>query len=131
MSTTNGNGGQLEERELRPFAATDAQRPSNQRHERGPEPTREILNIDEAAELLGVSLKTFNKVLHAEEVPARKIGREWKFSRRALIEWVGNGRSSEFYREEREDEESGEPAATLVPGRGRARRTAGWQIEND
>src|SRR5262245_65734886 len=60
---------------------------------------REILDIDEAAELLGVSVKTFNKVLHSEDIPARKVGREWKFSRRALIEWVGSGRSSRFYRE--------------------------------
>ena len=60
---------------------------------------RDILNIDEAAALLGVSVKTFNKVLHSEDMPARKIGREWKFSRQALIEWVGSGRSSEFYRE--------------------------------
>ena len=42
-------------------------------------PDREILNIDEAAALLGVSVKTFNKVLHSENIPARKIGREWKF----------------------------------------------------
>jgi len=106
-------------------------RPTNLRHERGPEPTREILNIEEAAELLGVSLKTFNKVLHSEDVPARKIGREWKFARRALIEWVGNGRASQFYREEREEAEGTEPAATLVPEKPRTRRTAGWQIEYD
>ena len=112
-------------------SALEAARPSNLRHERGPEPTREILNIEEAAELLGVSLKTFNKVLHSEDVPARKIGREWKFARRALIEWVGSGRASQFYREEREDEESQEPAALIVPEKPRTRRTAGWQIEYD
>lgn len=61
----------------------------------------EILNIDEAAALLGVSVKTFNKVLRSEDIPARKIGREWKFSRQALIDWVGGGRSSDFYREDR------------------------------
>ena len=61
--------------------------------EKNGEAPRDILNIDEAAELLGVSLKTFNKVLHSEDMPARKIGREWKFSRKALIEWVGSGRS--------------------------------------
>src|SRR5215471_19278704 len=37
-------------------------------------PQHDILNIDEAAELLGVSIKTFNKVLHRESMPARKIG---------------------------------------------------------
>lgn len=112
-------------------SALENARPTNVRHERGPEPTREILNIEEAAELLGVSLKTFNKVLHSEDVPARKIGREWKFARRALIEWVGSGRASQFYREEREDEETGEPGAVIVPEKPRARRTAGWQIEYD
>lgn len=61
----------------------------------------EILNIEEAAALLGVSVKTFNKVLHSEDVPARKIGREWKFSRQALIDWVGRGRSTDYYREDK------------------------------
>jgi excisionase family DNA binding protein len=101
----------------------------------------DILNIDQAAELLGVSVKTFNKVLHAQDLPARKIGREWKFSRQALIDWVGSGRSSKFYRETAEEE--GEAAASEPPeepsreptrqparqGQGRARRTAGWNIE--
>ena len=44
---------------------------------------REIMTIEEAAEFLGVSVKTFNKVLHSQSIPARKIGREWKFSRSA------------------------------------------------
>ena len=60
----------------------------------------EILNIEEAAALFGVSAKTFNKVLRSEELPARKIGREWKFSRQALIDWVGQGRSTDYYRED-------------------------------
>ena len=100
---------------------------------------RDILNIDEAAELLGVSVKTFNKVLHSEDMPARKIGREWKFSRKALIEWVGSGRSREFYRESGEAEEDVEitPArpekpSERAPGeKPRGRRTAGWAIELD
>lgn len=102
---------------------------------------RDILNIDEAAALLGVSVKTFNKVLHSEDMPARKIGREWKFSRRALVEWVGSGRSREFYREssatEGEAEREITPARSEKPAdrspadRPRARRTAGWAIELD
>ncbi len=85
---------------------------------------REILTIEEAADLLGVSVKTFNKVLHAENLPARKIGREWKFSRRALIEWVGSGKSAEFYRET--------TSTKTGPKRdAKARRTAGWRIEFD
>ncbi len=59
-------------------------------------PEQEILNIEEAATLLGVSVKTFAKVLREEDVPGRKVGREWKFSRRALINWVGASHSSSF-----------------------------------
>jgi len=95
---------------------------------------REIMNIEEAARLLGVSVKTFNKVLHSESIPARKIGREWKFSRRALIEWIGSGRSEEFYRES--DSQNGvrprrpsRPARTATPPAGR--RTSGWDLKLD
>ena len=87
---------------------------------------KEILNIEEAARLLGVSVKTFNKVLHAESLPARKIGREWKFSRRALIDWVGSGRSVDFYRE---SDRNGDPDRSKQTSGGR--RTSGWQIELD
>ena len=108
--------------------------------EKNGEVQRDILNIDEAAELLGVSVKTFNKVLHHEDMPARKIGREWKFSRRALIEWVGSGRSREFYRESGGAEEDEEitpmrPPERLpergAPEKPKGRRTAGWAIELD
>ena len=89
------------------------------------ETSKDILNVEEAASLLGVSVKTFNKVLHAEDMPARKIGREWKFSRMALIEWVGSGRARDFYREA--------PMAThdTVTPIPRRRRTGGWRIELD
>jgi excisionase family DNA binding protein len=95
---------------------------------------REILTIEEAAALLGVSVKTFNKVLHTEEIPARKIGREWKFSRRALIEWVGQGRSTDFYRDSNDEDVRSDGARSNRDGRnhdGPGRRTAGWRIELD
>ncbi|MEM7516197.1 MAG: helix-turn-helix domain-containing protein [Planctomycetota bacterium] len=82
----------------------------------------EILNIEQAADLLGVSVKTFQKVLHSEDLPARKIGREWKFSAAALIEWVGAGRSSEWRRSnDHEDSENSKGT----------RRTDGWKIALD
>jgi excisionase family DNA binding protein len=57
---------------------------------------KEILNMDEAAELFGVSVKTFIKLLKEEKVPGRKIGREWRFSRKALIEWLSSGDSQAY-----------------------------------
>ena len=85
---------------------------------------REILNVEEAAAFLGVSIKTFNKVLHTQKLPARKIGREWKFSRRALVDWVASGSSTDFYRESAEGGNGS--LAHKKP-----QRTAGWQIEVD
>lgn len=82
----------------------------------------EILNIEQAARFLGVSIKTFNKVLHTESIPARKIGREWKFSRSALVRWVGSGQSDDFYRDSR---------APSGRAEGAKRRTAGWNLELD
>jgi excisionase family DNA binding protein len=57
---------------------------------------KEILTIEEACELLGVSSKTFAKILRIEDMPGRKIGREWRFSRKALIDWVGSARARDF-----------------------------------
>jgi len=99
---------------------------------------REILNIEEAAALLGVSIKTFNKVLHSTKMPARKIGREWKFSRRALIDWVGSGVSWDF-RKDRDSKQGGSNAGASNPDDSRGpsasgkqtRRTEGWRIEAD
>ena len=86
---------------------------------------RDILTIEEAALLLGVSVKTFNKVLHTEGIPGRKIGREWKFSRSALIAWIGSGKSADFYNQQSDDDD--ESLTPIKPER--ARRTAGWNIE--
>lgn len=82
---------------------------------RAPEPTREILNIEEAAQLLGVSTKTFAKVLRDGEIPGRKIGREWKFSKQALITWVANGKSCDFL--DLQDETDGEDEGAVEESR--------------
>jgi len=94
-----------------------------------PMPDREILNIDGAAAFLGVSIKTFSKVLREGDVPGRKVGREWKFSRQALIEWVSARTSRDFLdaQDEALGEESGPPrraaqAAAGARGSGRRRK---------
>jgi len=63
---------------------------------------KEILNLEEAAELFEVSVKTFIKLLKEEKVPARKIGREWRFSKKALIEWLSSGDSQVYSSSEAE-----------------------------
>ncbi|GFP78190.1 helix-turn-helix domain-containing protein [Clostridium fungisolvens] len=55
-----------------------------------------ILNIEQAVEFLGVSEKTLIKLLREEHIPARKIGREWRFSKEALINWLSTGDSTNY-----------------------------------
>lgn len=61
---------------------------------------KEILNLQEVCELLSVSEKTMLKLLKEENVPARKIGREWRFSRAAIIQWIAKGGSAEYIMQE-------------------------------
>lgn len=55
-----------------------------------------ILNVEGAVEFLGVSEKTLIKLLRDEHIPARKIGREWRFSKAALVEWLASGDSIRY-----------------------------------
>ena len=73
---------------------------------------REILTMEDAAELFGVSVKTFIKLLKEEKVPGRKIGREWRFSRKALIEWLAVGDSQAYSASEGEAREFFDEVAT-------------------
>lgn len=52
-----------------------------------------ILTLEQACDFLGVSERTLIKLLREEHIPARKIGREWRFSKDSLIEWISSGDS--------------------------------------
>ncbi len=56
----------------------------------------DILKLEQAVEFLGVSEKTLIKLLREEHIPARKIGREWRFSRAALMHWLAAGDSIDY-----------------------------------
>jgi excisionase family DNA binding protein len=53
--------------------------------------TKEVLNAEEAAEFLGFNPYTIREKARLGEIPAKKIGREWRFSREALLEWIKEG----------------------------------------
>jgi excisionase family DNA binding protein len=53
--------------------------------------TREVLNVDQAAEFLGFSAYTVREKARSGEIPGRKVGREWRFSREQLLEWLREG----------------------------------------
>jgi len=59
-------------------------------------PLREpdVLTIEQLAELLQVDEKTVRSLAAKGDLPGRKVGRQWRFSREAVLEWLATpGRS--------------------------------------
>lgn len=52
------------------------------------------INIDEAAEYLGIKPVTLRTWIKKTDIPAKKIGKLWKFKKSELDEWVNSGRSA-------------------------------------
>jgi excisionase family DNA binding protein len=52
---------------------------------------KEILDIEGAADVLGVSKTTIYKLAREGTIPATRVGREWRFSRSNLVDWIKNG----------------------------------------
>ena len=50
-----------------------------------------VLTLTEAAKLIRVSPKTMGEMARRHRVPAQKVGREWRFLRSALEEWLAGG----------------------------------------
>ena len=61
------------------------------RPERMAQMDEEILDVEGTARALGVSTRTIYKLARSGEIPAMRVGREWRFVRRNIIEWVANG----------------------------------------
>ena len=57
--------------------------------------TDKWINIDEAAEYLGVKTGTIRDwIRKGKDIPAQKIGKQWKFKCSELDEWVKSGKSA-------------------------------------
>jgi excisionase family DNA binding protein len=54
------------------------------RHDVSPE----VLTAEQLAELLQVDAKTVRALAACGELPGRKLGRNWRFSRRAVLDWL-------------------------------------------
>ncbi len=50
--------------------------------------TREVMDIREASQYLGVSRETLYKYVYAERIPAFKLGNRWKFKKTVLDRWM-------------------------------------------
>lgn len=55
------------------------------------------ISIDEAADFLGVKPGTVRGWIRKDkEIPAHKIGKQWKFKLSELDEWVTSGKSADL-----------------------------------
>ena len=48
----------------------------------------DVLTAEQLAEMLQVDEKTVRTLAARGEVPGRKIGRHWRFSRQAILDWL-------------------------------------------
>jgi excisionase family DNA binding protein len=51
--------------------------------------TRDVLTASEAGLLLRVHAATVKRRAALGEIPGQKVGKLWRFSRQALLEWLG------------------------------------------
>jgi excisionase family DNA binding protein len=51
---------------------------------------REVMNIRQASQYLGVSPDTLYKYVSEEKIPAFKLGNRWKFKKSILDSWMEN-----------------------------------------
>lgn len=57
----------------------------------------EIMNLKETSKFLKIHEGTVRELAKEGKIPAKKIGREWRFSKTALIEWMkGTGKTTKL-----------------------------------
>ena len=55
----------------------------------------EVYSVKEAAAILKTSRQQVRKMIHSEELPAVKVGREWRITSDALQEFLEQGEFTE------------------------------------
>lgn len=58
------------------------------------ENTERWISVEEAAEYLGVKPSTIREWIKKTTIPANKIGKQWKFKKSELDEWIKSGKSA-------------------------------------
>ena len=57
---------------------------------------KNFLNVGELSKYLDSSLSTVYKLAQNGEIPAQKLGRQWRFSREKIDEWISGGQGGAF-----------------------------------
>ena len=78
----------------------DMQRPCRQRYSEPmespstPTPQSDVLDIRALAALLMIHRVTATLKAQAGEIPGRQVGNRWRFSRKAIMQWLENPSAS-------------------------------------
>lgn len=65
--------------------------------------TREVMDVREASQYLGVSRETLYKYVYEDRIPAFKLGNRWKFKKTVLDRWMEKQSTRSEDRTERTD----------------------------
>jgi excisionase family DNA binding protein len=60
-----------------------------------PTPNADVLTTAEAADLLRTDEETVERLAKKGELPGRKLGDDWRFTRTALLRWLGGAEDEE------------------------------------
>jgi excisionase family DNA binding protein len=82
--------------------------------------TREVMNIKEASNYLGISRETLYKYVLDQRIPAFKLGNRWKFKKTILDLWM-----------ETESRQFREPVATARRSTGLAEGEVNVRVRKD
>gem|GEM_PF-205155 len=50
--------------------------------------TDEILNSEQVAKFMKIHPVTVRRLAKQEVIPARKVGKEWRFNKQAILQWI-------------------------------------------
>lgn len=59
------------------------------RHEFTPVHALEVLTLEQLAALLELDVDAVRALVEQGDIPGRKLGEQWRFSRAAILEWLG------------------------------------------
>ena len=76
--------------------------------------SREVMNIRQASQYLGVSPDTLYKYVSEERIPAFKLGNRWRFKKTLLDAWMEQRSSSETNGNGKKKKAKAARAATTV-----------------
>ncbi len=65
------------------------------RHSFVPNEESEVMTLTDVAELLQSDEEAVASLADSGELPARRIGDEWRFARRAVLDWLAQGEGEE------------------------------------